>query len=65
MPVERFPEELDSLRAWNARLRHLLRLTEEQARAATPDQTAAETPVDMQATPEATKTPPCWTHWRT
>ncbi|WP_067470514.1 DEAD/DEAH box helicase [Nocardia amamiensis] len=51
--MERFPGELDSLRAENTRLRNLLRLTEEQARAAAPDQTAAETFVDMQSTPEA------------
>jgi hypothetical protein len=51
--VERYPGELDALRAENTRLRHLLRLTDEQASAATPDQTAAETPVDMQSTPEA------------
>ncbi|MGW4720503.1 TOTE conflict system archaeo-eukaryotic primase domain-containing protein [Nocardia sp. NPDC004260] len=49
-----FPGELESLRAENTRLRNLLRLTEEQARAASPYQTAAaRTLVDMRATPEA------------
>ncbi|QIS21167.1 hypothetical protein [Nocardia terpenica] len=51
--MEDFLGELDALRAENIRLRNLLRLTEEQARAAAPDQTAVGTPVDMQATPEA------------
>lgn len=37
LAVEHFPGELDSLRADNARLRRLLNLTEQQARAAEPD----------------------------
>ncbi|WP_063047349.1 DEAD/DEAH box helicase [Nocardia pseudovaccinii] len=53
MAVERFPGELESLRADNARLRRLLDLTENQARAADPDQTAVSTPVDMRSAPEA------------
>jgi hypothetical protein len=36
--VERFPGELDTLRADNVRLRRLLQLSEEQARAAASDQ---------------------------
>jgi hypothetical protein len=36
--VESFPGEFDTLRADNARLRHLLQLSEEQARAAASDQ---------------------------
>jgi len=52
---ERFPGELDELRADNARLRHLLELTEEQARAARSDQatlTGAPTPpVCMESSP--------------
>ncbi|MFI7664177.1 TOTE conflict system archaeo-eukaryotic primase domain-containing protein [Nocardia sp. NPDC049526] len=51
--MERFPGELESLRADNARLRRLLDLTENQARAANPDQTAVSTPVDMRSAPEA------------
>ena len=54
---ERFPGELDTLRADNMRLRRLLKLSEEQARAADPDQpalTGAPTaPVDMRSAPEA------------
>jgi superfamily II DNA or RNA helicase len=53
---ERFPGELATLRADNARLRRLLQLSEEQARAADPDQAAltgaTHGPVDMRATPE-------------
>jgi len=52
---ERFPGELDELRADNARLQHLLELTEEQARAARSDQatlTGAPTPpVCMESSP--------------
>lgn len=51
--MERFPGELETLRAENTRLRNLLRLTEDQARAAAPEQTAAGTPVDMQSKPQA------------
>jgi hypothetical protein len=44
------------LRADNARLRRLLQLSEEQARAADPDQAAltgaTHAPVDMRSTPE-------------
>jgi len=36
--IEKFPGELDTLRADNARLRRLLRLSDEQARAAASDQ---------------------------
>ena len=54
---ERFPGELQTLRADNVRLRRLLALSEEQARAADPDQatlTGAPTaPVDMRSAPEA------------
>lgn len=50
--MEHFPGELDSLRADNARLRRLLNLTEQQAHAAVPDQTAAGTPVTMDSSPE-------------
>ena len=50
---ERFPGELATLRADNVRLRRLLELSKEQARAADPDQpdlTGAPTaPVDMQS----------------
>jgi superfamily II DNA or RNA helicase len=53
---ERFPGELDTRRADNVRLRRLLKLSEEQARAADPDQaalTGAPTaPVDMRSTPD-------------
>lgn len=53
---ERFPGELETLRSDNMRLRRLLKLSEEQARAAGPDQaalTGAPTaPVDMTSTPE-------------
>ncbi|MFZ2172958.1 MAG: DEAD/DEAH box helicase family protein [Rhodococcus sp. (in: high G+C Gram-positive bacteria)] len=53
---ERYPGELDTLRADNARLRRLLELTEEQARAADPDQAALTgapgAPVDMRSAPE-------------
>lgn len=49
--VEKFPGELDSLRADNSRLRRLLRLSEEQARAAAGDQAtltgAPDSPVTM------------------
>jgi len=49
--VEKFPGELDTLRADNARLRRLLRLSEEQARAAASDQAtltgAPASPVTM------------------
>ncbi|MEE3752988.1 TOTE conflict system archaeo-eukaryotic primase domain-containing protein [Mycobacterium intracellulare] len=49
--VESFPGELDTLRADNARLRHLLQLSEEQARAASSDQAtltgAPASPVTM------------------
>ncbi|BAW03481.1 DEAD/DEAH box helicase [Nocardia seriolae] len=51
--MERYPGELESLRAETARLRRLLDLTEQQARAAAPDQTAVGTPVDMRSSPEA------------
>jgi len=54
---ERFPGELETLRADNMRLRRLLELSKEQARAADPDQpalTGAPTaPVDMRSAPEA------------
>ena len=53
---EQFPGELETLRADNMRLRRLLKLTEEQARAADPDQAALtgapESPVDMASTPD-------------
>jgi superfamily II DNA or RNA helicase len=53
---ERFPSELETLRADNVRLRHLLKLSEEQARAADPDQAtltgAPESPVNMRSSPE-------------
>lgn len=49
--MESFPGELDTLRTDNARLRHLLRLNEEQARAAASDQAtltgAPTSPVTM------------------
>src|ERR1700686_3290647 len=54
---ERFPGELETLRADNVRLRRLLKLSEEQTRAADPDQAtlsgAPESPVNMASTPEA------------
>lgn len=54
---ERFPGELETLRADNVRLRRLLKLSEEQARAADPDQAtlsgAPESPVSMRSMPEA------------
>ncbi|MFQ6228276.1 TOTE conflict system archaeo-eukaryotic primase domain-containing protein [Nocardia sp. NPDC002869] len=53
MAVEAFPGEVEALRAENARLRNLLRFTGDQACAAEPDQTAADTPVDMRAAPAA------------
>ncbi len=50
---ERFPGELETLRADNARLRRLLELSEEQARGARPDQAtltgAPTTPVSKQS----------------
>lgn len=53
---EQFPGELEALRADNVRLRRLLKLSEEQARAADPDQAtltgAPESPVHMGSTPE-------------
>jgi len=53
---ERFPGELQTLRADNVRLRRLLALSKEQARAADPDQatlTGAPTaPVDMRSAPD-------------
>ena len=53
---ERFPGELETLRADNVRLRRLLELSEEQARAADPDQAALmgapTAPVDMRSVPE-------------
>jgi len=53
---ERFPGELETLRADNMRLRRLLKLSEEQARAADPDQAtltgAPESPVNMRSAPE-------------
>ena len=53
---ERFPGELETLRAENTRLRRLLELSEEQARAADPDQAtltgARESPVSMRSAPE-------------
>ncbi|MQY20540.1 TOTE conflict system archaeo-eukaryotic primase domain-containing protein [Nocardia macrotermitis] len=49
--MDAYPGELDGLRAENQRLRRLLDLTEQQARAAHPDQTSAHTPVDMRSTP--------------
>ena len=53
---ERFPGELETLRADNVRLRHLLKLSEEQARAADPDQATLsgvpESPVNMASTAE-------------
>jgi superfamily II DNA or RNA helicase len=54
---ERFPGELETLRADNERLRRLLKLSKEQARAADPDQAtlsgAPESPVNMRSVPEA------------
>ncbi|MFZ3306021.1 MAG: DEAD/DEAH box helicase family protein [Mycobacterium sp.] len=54
---ERFPGEVETLRADNVRLRRLLKLSEEQARAADPDQAtlsgAPESPVSMRSVPEA------------
>jgi hypothetical protein len=53
---ERFPGELETLRADNLRLRRLLKLSEQQARAAHPDQAtlsgAPEPPVNMTSAPE-------------
>ena len=53
---ERFPGELETLRADNKRLRRLLELSEQQARAADPDQAtltgARESPVSMRSAPE-------------
>jgi hypothetical protein len=53
---ERFPGELETLRADNVRLRRLLELSEEQARAADPDQAALTgapiAPVDMRSVPQ-------------
>jgi hypothetical protein len=53
---ERFPGELETLRSDNVRLRRLLKLSEEQARAADPDQAtlsgAPESPVNMRSAPE-------------
>jgi hypothetical protein len=53
---ERFPGELETLRAENLRLRRLLKLSEDQARAADPDEptlTGAPTAaVDMRSTPD-------------
>ena len=54
---ERYPGELETLRAENVRLRRLLDLSAEQARAADPDQAAltsvpAPAPVDMRSLPE-------------
>jgi hypothetical protein len=53
---ERFPGELETLRADNVRLRRVLKLNEEQARAADPDQAtltgAPESPVNMRSAPE-------------
>jgi superfamily II DNA or RNA helicase len=54
---EGFPGELETLRAANVRVRRLLKLSEEQARAADPDQAtlsgAPESPVNMRSMPEA------------
>jgi superfamily II DNA or RNA helicase len=53
---EQFPGELETLRADNVRLRRLLKLSEEQARAADPDQAtltgAPASPVNMRSAPE-------------
>jgi hypothetical protein len=53
---EQFRGELEMLRADNVRLRRLLKLSEEQARAADPDQAALTgapgSPVHMGSTPE-------------
>lgn len=53
---ERFPGELETLHADNMRLHRLLKLSEEQARAADPDQAtltgAPESPVNMRSAPE-------------
>jgi superfamily II DNA or RNA helicase len=53
---EQFPGELETLRADNSRLRRLLKLSEEQARAADRDQAtltgAPQSPVNMRSTPE-------------
>jgi hypothetical protein len=53
---ERFPGELETVRADNMRLRRLLKLSKEQARAADPDQAtltgAPESPVNMRSAPE-------------
>jgi hypothetical protein len=54
---ERFPGELQTLRADNVRLRRLLALSEEQARAADPDQPAMtgapSAPVDKRSATDA------------
>ncbi len=53
LPVDGFAGELELLRAENARLRNLLRLTEEQSCAPAGDQTAAAVaPVDMGSSPQ-------------
>ncbi len=52
MPVESYPGELDALRTENTRLRKLLALTENQARPARPDQTAAGAPIHRHASPQ-------------
>ena len=53
---ERFPGELETLRADNVRLRRLLKLSGEQARAAQPDQAtlsgAPESPVNITSAPQ-------------
>ena len=53
---ERFPGELETLRADNDRLQRLLKLTKAQARAADPDQAtltgAPQSPVRMMSSPE-------------
>ena len=53
---ERFPGELETLRTDNVRLRRLLKLSEEQARAADADQAtltgAPESPVSMRSAPK-------------
>jgi hypothetical protein len=55
--VEQFPGELDGSPAANLRLRRLLQLTEEQARAAANDQATVigtpESPVSMSSSPAA------------
>lgn len=52
LAVEGYPGELETLRADNARLRRLLDLAEQQARAADSDQTATGTSVDMRSSSE-------------